>query len=48
VGTTITLPIDVLILDEDIQPRETLSNALIREYAVLYHEEYPLPPLKVF
>lgn len=44
----VRLSLDVLILDEDIQPREKLSNALISRYATLYREDCPLPLLKVF
>ncbi len=46
--STITLPLDVLILDADIQPRETMSNALIREYAELYRDGHTLAPITVF
>jgi hypothetical protein len=46
--STITLQLDVLILDADIQPRETMSNTLIREYAALYRDGFPLPPITVF
>jgi hypothetical protein len=48
VTSTITLPLDVLILDADIQPRETMSNALIREYAELYRDGHTLAPITVF
>jgi hypothetical protein len=45
---TVTLPLDVLILDPDIQPRETMSNTLIREYAELYRDGHALAPIRVF
>jgi transposase-like protein len=38
----------VLILDADIQPRETMSSALIREYAELYRDGHTLAPITVF
>jgi hypothetical protein len=37
-----------LILDADVQPRETMSSGLITEYAKLYREGHELPPIKVF
>jgi hypothetical protein len=46
--TTITLPLDALILDADIQPRETMSSALIHEYAELYRDGQTLAPITVF
>jgi hypothetical protein len=45
---TVSLPLDVLILDADIQPRETMSSALIREYAELYRDGHALAPITVF
>jgi hypothetical protein len=37
-----------LILDADVQPRETMSSGLISEYAKLYREGHDFPPIKVF
>jgi protein gp37 len=45
-GTSIAL--DVLILDSDVQPRETMASATIKEYATLYMQEQALPPIVVF
>jgi hypothetical protein len=43
-----SLPLAALILDADVQPRETMSSGLIHEYATLYREGHALPPIKVF
>jgi hypothetical protein len=47
-ATILSLAIDVLILDADIQPRETMSSGLVHEYAVLYRDGHAFPPIKVF
>jgi hypothetical protein len=47
-GNLTSLMIDALILDADVQPRETMSSGLIEDYAQLYAEGHGLPPIKVF
>lgn len=42
------LALAVLVLDADVQPRETMSSSLIDEYAKLYREGHELPPITVF
>jgi hypothetical protein len=42
------LALDVILLDADVQPRDTMSSNLIREYAALYAEGQDLPPITVF
>jgi hypothetical protein len=42
------LPIEVLILDADVQPRETMSSAVIKDYAALYRDGHELAPIVVF
>jgi hypothetical protein len=42
------LRLNRLILDADIQPRETMSSKLIEEYAKFYREGHELPPIKAF
>jgi protein gp37 len=44
----ISLALEVLILDAEVQPREEMSRALIREYAALYSEGHTLAPIVVF
>jgi hypothetical protein len=46
--STIILPLDVLILDDDVQRRETMAKTLIQEYAELYRDGHILPPITVF
>jgi hypothetical protein len=45
-----TLPLDVLILDPDVQPRQTVSRGLIDAYAALYTDDgaEALPPIIVY
>jgi hypothetical protein len=46
-GAVVSLPLDLLMLDVDIQPRDTMSKTLIQEYAELYRDGHPLPPITV-
>jgi hypothetical protein len=48
VDTSVSLALDVLTLDAEVQPRETMSKALIQEYAELYRDGHPLAPIMVF
>jgi protein gp37 len=43
-----TLMLDVLILDADVQPRETMASSVIKDYAKLYCEGHTFPPIVVF
>jgi hypothetical protein len=42
------LPIEVLFLDAEVQPRETMSSAVIKDYAALYRDGHELDPIVVF
>src|SRR5918911_173743 len=46
------LPVDKLVVDDDVQPRVRLNDEAIETYSDLYATaepgEYPLPPLDVF
>src|SRR6266571_9080734 len=44
----ISLALEVLILDAEVQPRETMSNATIQEYAALYADGQELSAILVF
>jgi protein gp37 len=48
VDKVLSLLLDVLLLDADIQPRETMSSGLIAEYAALYAEGHGLTPIDVY
>jgi hypothetical protein len=47
-GTISNVILDHLRLDPAIQAREGLSKRVIQEYATLYREGHPLPPIQVF
>jgi protein gp37 len=47
-GRVISLALDVLTLDSDVQPRDTMSSEIIKEYAGLYREGHTLAPIVVF
>jgi hypothetical protein len=42
------LPIELLILDVEVQPRETMSSAVNKDYAALYRDGHELDPIVVF
>ena len=42
------LALDVVLCDADLQPRDTMSNQAITDYAELYADGHDLPPLVVF
>jgi hypothetical protein len=44
----ISLLLDVLTLDPEVQPRERMSSQVIHEYAALYRDGQRLAPIRVF